>query len=203
MLPDAENWSALIVDDDPALRQSIRLCLEADKARVQHVGTATGALDALERSRFDVVFLDLWLGAESGLKVLPDILRRHPRVGVVVITAFASYDSAVEAMKLEAVDYLPKPFTPEQVRNAARRVVAAKVLERRLGELQDRLDETEGESHFQTCSPAYASFLQTTGRAAASDAVVLLRGESGTGKKTNVKTTVKDGSQRLDLDLKP
>src|SRR5208283_4150217 len=97
------------------------------KARVQHVGTAAGGLDALERCRFDVVFLDLWLGTESGLKVLPDILRRQPGVGIVVITAFASYDSAVEAMKLGAVDYLPKPFTPEQVRSAARRIVAANV----------------------------------------------------------------------------
>jgi NtrC-family two-component system response regulator AlgB len=182
MLPDSDPWSALIVDDDPALRQSIRLCLEADNARVQHVGTAAGALDALERSRFDVIFLDLWLGSESGLKLLPDLLRKQPGVGVVVITAFASFDTAVEAMKLGAVDYLPKPFTPEQVRASARRVVAANVLKRRLNELQDRLDETEGESHFQTWSPTYAAFLQTAARAAASDAVVLLRGQSGTGK---------------------
>ena len=175
-------WSALVVDDDPAIRQSIRLCLEAENARVLHVGTPAGALDALDRSRFDVVFLDLWLGSESGLAVLPELLRRQPGAGVVVVTAFATYESAVEAMKLGAVDYLPKPFTPEQVRNAARRVVTAGVLRRRLTELQDRLDETEGESSFETCSPAYAAFLQTAARAAASDAVVLLRGESGTGK---------------------
>jgi NtrC-family two-component system response regulator AlgB len=176
------SWSALVVDDDPAIRQSIRLCLEAENARVHHVGTSAGALDALDRSRFDVVFLDLWLGSESGLTVLPELLRRQPGAGVVVVTAFATYESAVEAMKLGAADYLPKPFTPEQVRNAARRVVTAGVLRRRLTELQDRLDETEGESSFETCSPAYATFLQTAARAAASDAVVLLRGESGTGK---------------------
>lgn len=197
MTPDAENWCALIIDDDPGVRQSIRLCLEADNARVQHVGTAAGGLDAMERSRFDVVFLDLWLGADSGLKVLPDIVRRQPGVGIVVITAFASYDSAVEAMKLGAVDYLPKPFTPEQVRAAARRVVAANVLKRRLDELQDRLDATEGEGHYQTCSAAYATFLQTTGRAAASDAVVLLRGESGTGK-TMLARWIRRQSRRPD-----
>lgn len=197
MLPDTENWCALVIDDDPDLRQSIRLCLEADKGRVQHVGTAAGGLDALERSRFDVVFLDLWLGADSGLRVLPDLLRRQPGIGVVVITAFASYDSAVEAMKLGAVDYLPKPFTPEQVRAAARRVVTANVLKRRLDELQDRLDETEGEGRFQTCSPAYSAFLQTTGRAAASDAVVLLRGESGTGK-TMLARWIRRHSRRPD-----
>ncbi len=191
------TWSALVVDDDPAIRQSIRLCLEADNARVQQAGTSAGGLDALDRSRFDVVFLDLWLGSESGLAVLPEILRRQPGAGVIVVTAYATYESAVEAMKLGAVDYLPKPFTPEQVRTAARRVVTAGVLRRRLTELQDRLDETEGESSFETCSPAYAAFLQTATRAAASDAVVLLRGESGTGK-TVLARWVRRHSRRPD-----
>jgi two-component system, NtrC family, response regulator AlgB len=175
-------WSALIIDDDPGVRQSVRLCLEVDNARVLGVGTLAGALEALERSRFDVVFLDLWLQAESGLTVLPEILRRQPGIGVIVITAFASFETAVEAMKLGAMDYLPKPFTPEQVRHAARRVVAAQVLQRQISELQDRLDQTEGESFFETQSPSYRAFLQTVLRAAASDSVVLLQGESGTGK---------------------
>jgi NtrC-family two-component system response regulator AlgB len=176
------TWSALIIDDDPGVRQSLRLCLESDHARVLGVATASGGLDALERGRFDVVFLDLWLRAESGLDVLPEILRRQPGVGVIVITAFASYQSAVEAMKRGATDYLPKPFEPEQVRAAARRVVEANVLKRQVLELRERLDESEGESTFETRSPGYAAFLQTAARAAASDAVLLLRGESGTGK---------------------
>src|SRR6266852_4771204 len=146
-------WSALIIDDDPGVRQSVRLCLEADNARVLGVGTSAGALEILERSRFDLVFLDLWLGSESGLTVLPEMLRRHPGIGVIVITAFASFETAVEAMKLGAVDYLPKPFTPEQVRHAARRVVTAHVLTRQLAELQERIDATEVESVFETQSP--------------------------------------------------
>jgi two-component system, NtrC family, response regulator AlgB len=176
------SCSALIVDDDPGVRQSVRLCLESDNARVMGVATSAGALDALERSRFDVVFLDLWLQSESGLTALPEMLRRQPGVGVIVVTAFATFESAVEAMKMGAVDYLPKPFTPEQVRAAARRVVTANVLKRQLTELQERLDESEGESTFETRSPTFASFLQHAARAAASDAVLLLRGESGTGK---------------------
>jgi NtrC-family two-component system response regulator AlgB len=176
------SWSVLIIDDDPGVRQSLRLCLEADHARVLGVGTASGALDAVDRSRFDVIFLDLWLQSESGLAVLPEILRRQPGVGVIVITAFATFETAVEAMKLGAVDYLPKPFTPEQVRAAAQRVVHAHQLKRQLGELQDRLEVSEGESVFETRSPAFAAFLEQAVRAAASDAVVLLRGESGTGK---------------------
>jgi NtrC-family two-component system response regulator AlgB len=176
------TWSALIIDDDPGVRQSLRLCLESDQGRALGVGTSSGALEALERARFDVVFLDLWLQSESGLSLLPEILRRQPGVGVIVVTAYATFESAVEAMKKGAVDYLPKPFTPEQVRTAARRIVTANILKRQLDELKDRLDETEGESTFETRSPAYAAFLQSASRAAASDAVLLLRGESGTGK---------------------
>jgi NtrC-family two-component system response regulator AlgB len=189
-------WSALIIDDDPGIRQSLRLCLESDNARVFGVGTASGALDALERSRFDVVFLDLWLGSESGLTVIPEILRRQPGIGVIVITAYATFESAVEAMKIGAVDYLPKPFTPEQVRTAARRVVTANVLKRQLTELQTRLDESEGENTFETHSSAYHVFLQTAVRAAASDAVVLLRGESGTGKTVFARWMRKYSSRR-------
>lgn len=190
-------YSALVVDDDPAIRQSLRLCLEAEGGRVQQAATAAGCLDVLDRCRFDVVFLDLWLGAESGLTLLPEVLRRQPGVGVVVITAYATYESAVEAMRLGAADYLPKPFTPEQVRTAARRVVTAAALRRRLSELQDRVDESEGELSFETCSPAYAAFLQTARRAAASDAVVLLRGESGTGK-TVLARWMRQHSRRPD-----
>src|SRR5580658_1228345 len=97
--PPAASFSALIVDDDPGVRQSLRLCLEAAGARVLGVGTASGALEAIERSRFDVVLLDLWLGAASGLDVLPEVLRRAPGAAVIVITAFATFESAVQAMK--------------------------------------------------------------------------------------------------------
>jgi NtrC-family two-component system response regulator AlgB len=82
--------------------------------------------------------------------LLPEILRRQFGVQIIVITAFATFETAVEAMKLGAVDYLPKPFTPDQVRAAAHRVVTANLLKRQLTELKDRLDETQGESCFET-----------------------------------------------------
>src|SRR4051794_265946 len=115
-------WSALVVDDDPGVRQSVRLCLEADGARVLGVGSTRAALEALERGRFDVILLDLWLGRDNGLAAIPQMLAAHPGVGIVVITAYATFETAVEAMRLGAIDYVPKPFTPEQVRHATRRV---------------------------------------------------------------------------------
>jgi NtrC-family two-component system response regulator AlgB len=175
-------WSALVVDDDPGVRQSLRLCLEAGDGKVLGVGTPSGALEALERGRFDLVFLDLWLGPESGLALLPEILRRQPDAAVIVITAFATFESAVTAMRTGAMDYLPKPFSPDQVRHAANRVLEALALKRQVSELRERLGEMDVEGTFDSESPTFRSFLQTAGRAAASDAVVLLRGESGTGK---------------------
>ena len=189
------GWSALILDDDPGVRQSIRLCVEADDARALGVATSSGALEALERGRFDVVFLDLWLGAQSGLEVLPEILRRQPDTGIIVITAFASFETAVEAMKRGAVDYLPKPFTPEQVRHAARRVVEAKLLRRQVDEMRERLAQTDVEGSFQWSTPVYRDLLETAARVAAADCVVLLRGESGTGKNVLARW-IRDRSPR-------
>lgn len=181
-MPMDAEYSALIVDDDAGVRQSIRLCLEADGARALGVGSASAALEAVQRSVFDVVLLDLWLGSESGLTTLPTILKRQPGVGVVVITAFATFETAVEAMKLGASDYLPKPFTPDQVRRAARRVVAANSIQKQQAEIGARIDAAFGELYDESRSPSYRMFLDGAARAAATDSVVLLTGESGTGK---------------------
>ncbi|HEY8073714.1 MAG TPA: sigma-54 dependent transcriptional regulator [Labilithrix sp.] len=191
------SWSALVVEDDPGVRQSIRLCVEADGARALGVATPAGALEALERGTFDVVILDLWLGSESGLDLIPEMIRRQPGVGIVVVTAFATFETAVEAMRLGAVDYLPKPFTPDQVRHAVRRVVNERSLQRKVRELEERLDESDAELVFESQSATYRSFLQTAERAAQADCTVLLRGESGTGKNVLARW-IREKSVRRD-----
>ncbi len=198
--PDAASWSALVIDDDPGVRQSVRLCLEADGGRVLGVGSTRAALEALDRGEFDVVLLDLWLGRDSGLAAIPPMLAARPGLGIIVITAYASFDTAVEAMRLGAVDYLPKPFTPEQIRLATRRVVAADRLRRRVAELEHRVATTEGDDYFETESPSFRAFLTTAQRAAASESVVLLRGESGTGKNVLARYIVAHG-RRADRPL--
>jgi two-component system, NtrC family, response regulator AlgB len=191
------SWTALVVDDDAGVRQSLRLCLEAAGARVLGVATGGAALEALDRGHFDVVFLDLWLGADAGLELLPEILLRQPEVGVIVVTAYASIESAVNAIKRGAVDYVPKPFTPDQIRLAAHRVVDGQRLRRRLAELQEELDESGEPAFFESRSPAFLRFLQIAARAAASDAVLLLRGESGTGKNVLARW-IRANSPRAD-----
>jgi NtrC-family two-component system response regulator AlgB len=176
-------FSVLVVDDDTGVRQSLRLCLEADGGRVLGVGSAKAALEALERGRFDVTLLDLWLGSESGIEAIPDLIRRQPETAIIVITAFATFETAVDAMRRGAKDYLPKPFTPEQVRHAVQRALGAQRLERRLRDAEARLKEAGADDDFfDAQSPAFAGLLKQGGRVAAADVPVLLRGESGTGK---------------------
>jgi two-component system, NtrC family, response regulator AlgB len=190
-------WAALVVDDDGGVRQSLRLCLEAAGARVLGVATGRAALEALDRGHFDVVFLDLWLGAEAGLDLLPGMLARQSDLGVIVVTAYSSIESAVNAVKRGAVDYVPKPFTPDQVRLAASRVVEAQRLRRRLIELQEELDQSGEPAFFESRSPLFLRFLQSAARAAQSDAVLLLRGESGTGKNVLARW-IRANSPRAD-----
>jgi NtrC-family two-component system response regulator AlgB len=176
-------WPVLVVDDDAGVRQSLRLCLESDSGRVLGVGTTQGALEAIERGAFELVLLDLWLGNESGLDIIPEILHRQPGIAIVVITAFATFESAVEAIKRGAYDYLPKPFSPDQVRHVARRAVEESRMKRQLSETRARLeDASPDDDFFETESPTYRTFLQNALRVAGADVPVLLRGESGSGK---------------------
>ena len=192
----AAPWTALVVDDDVGVRQSLRLCLETSGARVLGVGSAHAALEALERATFDVVLLDLWLGAESGLDALPEMLRRQPGIGVIVITAFATFESAVESLKRGAADYLPKPFTPDQVRLSVQRVLDAQRLRRRVSELEQQLQSEGADAWFDSESPQFRAFLQLSRRAAQSDSVLLLRGESGTGKNVLARWLHENSTRR-------
>jgi len=101
---------------------------------------------------------------------------------VVVITAYAAFDSAVEAVKLGARDYLPKPFTPAQIRHVLNQVAERRRLGQEVTALREWLQETTPEAVAETRSPRMRATLELLGRAAASEAAVLLRGESGTGK---------------------
>jgi NtrC-family two-component system response regulator AlgB len=191
------SWSALVVDDDAGIRQSLRLCLEADDARVLGVGSAQAALEALDRARFDVVLLDRWLGKESGLEAIPQLLRRQPDIAIVVITAYATFESAVEAMKRGACDYLPKPFTPDQVRATTKRALDSVRLKQRLADAEHRLGEAGADDErFDSESPAFRNLMKQAARAAASDAPILLRGESGSGKSALARRLWQQGPRK-------
>ena len=172
----------LVIDDEKRIRQTVTSCLEHEGHAVTTVATAQEAEDAVRHEPFDLAFLDLRLGGTSGIDLLPELLEQQPNLKVVVITAYASVETAVEAMKRGASDYLPKPFSPAQVRVAAERAAEQRALERKVEVLEDRVEDPVSERGIESESPAMTSVLETAQRAAESDATVLLRGEHGTGK---------------------
>lgn len=172
----------LIVDDEPSLRRTLRLTLESMGHRVTDAPTGQGALAAATQERFDLAFLDLRLGRDSGLELLPQLLNVAPGVGVVVMTAFAAVATAVEAMRRGAFDYLPKPFTPDQLRLLLGRWEQLRGLRAEVNNLREQVRATVPEADLQTEEPTVRAVLDIAFRVAPTDAAVLLRGESGTGK---------------------
>jgi NtrC-family two-component system response regulator AlgB len=172
----------LIVDDERNIRATLTVCLEAFGCEVTGVATGEAALTALQRSPHDVCFLDLKLGDASGMELLPQLLALRPQLAIIVITAYATFDTAVEAIKRGAIDYLPKPFNPSQIRHIVERVAKRQAIERRVVELEGQLaDEVPG-IDLATESPPMRATLDLAMRAAGADAPILLRGENGTGK---------------------
>jgi len=172
----------LIVDDERNIRKTLAIYLQGLGCSVTEAATADAALEALGRSAFDLAFVDLRLGKEDGLELLPKLLAARPGLDVVMITAYAAVDSAVEAMRRGAKDYLPKPFTPPQIRHVVEEARARRELESRLVDLEGRLADAAPEVSLELASPTMRPVMEVITRAAAHDVPVLLRGESGTGK---------------------
>ncbi|MEO8840496.1 MAG: sigma-54 dependent transcriptional regulator [Kofleriaceae bacterium] len=172
----------LIVDDEKNIRTTLTMCLESMGCTVTGASTTEAALAAAERTAFDLAFVDLRLGDEDGMALLPRLLAARPGLAAIVVTAYATIDTAVQAIKLGAVDYLPKPFTPAQIRLVVEQVLARRATERKVADLEAQLaDELPG-IDLSSRAPKMIAAFELAGRAAASDAPILLRGENGTGK---------------------
>jgi NtrC-family two-component system response regulator AlgB len=172
----------LLIDDDKSLRRSLRLALETMNHRVSEVDDGARALELLGHALFDVALLDLRLAREQGLDVLPALLQLAPGLEVIVMTAYATIETAVEAMRRGALDYLPKPFTPDQLRLVLDRTARLRRLQSHVEDLEDQVRSVVPEADLRTEEPAMQEALEVAFKAAPSDATILLRGESGTGK---------------------
>jgi len=172
----------LVIDDDKNIRATLTMCLEGVGCVVTSAGSVETALAVAERRPFDLAFLDLRLGEQDGLALLPRLLAARPGLAVVVVTAYATIDTAVEAIKLGAVEYLPKPFTPVQIRYVVDQITARRATLRRVADLEARIaDELPG-IDVETQSASMRAAFELATRAAISEAPILLRGENGTGK---------------------
>jgi ActR/RegA family two-component response regulator len=161
------SLAVLIVDDEPNIRKTLAIALEAEGHRVLAVSNFKDALAEAARQFFDLALVDLRLGTESGLELIPTLRTNCPWMKVVVITAYASIDTAVEAMRRGAYDYLPKPFTPDQVILLMGKIAEVRTLEARVAALQEALNEAAPEADLASRSPAMQQALAIAQRVAA------------------------------------
>ena len=126
--------------------------------------------------------MDLRLGTDDGLDLIPSLLAAAPWLKIIVITAYASVDTAVEAIRRGATDYIPKPFTPAQINLAVRKVFEVRFLEQKVAALQEDLGRQHPEIDLASSSPPMQRAVSVARQAAAAEATILLTGESGTGK---------------------
>ncbi|MAC33146.1 MAG: sigma-54-dependent Fis family transcriptional regulator [Haliea sp.] len=172
----ADKGRILLVDDEAAILRTFRYCLEDEGYRVAAVSSAAQALAALQQQVFDLCFLDLRLGDDSGLDVLAQMRREAPWMRVVIVTAHSAVDTAVDAIQGGAADYLVKPCGPEQLRESAARQLQLR------GDTAALEDGGGERADLQSASPAMMAVLETARQVAGTDASVLVLGESGTGK---------------------
>jgi NtrC-family two-component system response regulator AlgB len=173
----------LLVDDDKAILHTFRHCLEDAGYLVTTAQNAEQARAQAYTAVFDVCFLDFNLGEESGLDLLQELREISPWMRVVMATAQADVGTAVKAVQAGAVDYLVKPCSPEQLRLSAAKQIEARRLELRLKQLEeDAAAESDRGAMMVSVNPAMSSIVQTARHVAATNANVLLLGESGTGK---------------------
>lgn len=186
----------LIVDDEPAIRRTTKFAVEAAGHEAAEAANASRALKAVEEAAFDVCFLDVKLGSEDGLDVLQRLLQASPQLAVVMFTAYANVATAVEAMRRGAFDFIPKPFTPEQIRAVLAKVTKTRSLETRVRQLEAQLAHEAPAVDLTSAEPGTQRALQIAFKAAETNATILILGPSGTGKSVLAREVHRRSAQR-------
>jgi two-component system nitrogen regulation response regulator NtrX len=172
--------SVLVVDDEKSIRDSIRMILEYDKYDVQFASDGPSALAKVAATLFDVVLLDIKMAGMDGLKVLKTVKERTPELPVVMISGHGTIETAVEATKLGAFDFLQKPLDRERLLITVRNAIQAKNL---MSEVTEMKKQVEGKDVILGESSKIKEVLTIIERVAPTEARVLICGENGSGKE--------------------
>ncbi|MCK4819827.1 sigma-54-dependent Fis family transcriptional regulator, partial [bacterium] len=178
-----DRANILVIDDNEAMRDSCRQALSRDGNRVEVAEDGLKGLEMLKKESFDLVILDLKMPGLSGMDVLKEIKIDDPESTVIVITGYATIESAVEAMKRGACDFIPKPFTPDGLRMIVKRALEKRKLALENFLLRAELKEKVESKIIIGHSESMKSVEDLVLKVSPTDSTVLISGESGTGKE--------------------
>ncbi len=179
---DSMQPTILIVDDEKHTRDGLRRLLE-NEYDVYVAADISGAMNVLDREQIDLLLTDLRLGSEDGMQLIDRALKMPQPPICIMMTAYGSVDTAVEAMKRGAYDFVTKPLNLDKVEILIARALRGRKLEQENRDLREQVDERYGLGNIIGESPALHEVLDTIKQVAPSSANVLIEGESGTGKE--------------------
>jgi DNA-binding NtrC family response regulator len=185
---DRSKRSVLVVDDDQAMREMVVALLEDQGHHAEGSASADGAVEALRAHDFDAVISDIRMPGRSGIEMLGEIRQIRPQTPVIMMTAFGSIDSAVEAMQAGAFDYVTKPFKQDAILICLQRAFERRSLEEENRRLRRAVDRTSSFGDLIGSSVAMREIFALIRKVADRPVNVLITGESGTGKELVART---------------
>ena len=192
----------LVVDDDTVARDLLVEALRKEGYEVEGAADGAEAIERGRQKRFDLVLTDFRMGAVDGIAVLRDFKQSSPDTSIVLLTAFGSMESAIEAIKQGAYDYLAKPFKKEEIKLVVQRSLEHSRLVRENARFREELRGREEVSPLVGSSPPMLEVYKLIARLSAGKSTVLLEGESGTGKEL-VARAIHSNSPRRDRPFVP
>lgn len=175
--------SILVVDDELSMRRFFEVTLSREGYSVHTAESVATGKEAIARLRFDLLLSDIRLGDGQGLELLAACKDKDPEIPVIMMTAYASPETAVEAMKLGAVDYLTKPFNVDEVKVVVRNNIRTRKLVSENRRLKDQLQAQTSASKLVYRSECMRELIEVLNRVSKMDTTILVTGESGTGKE--------------------
>ena len=179
--------SILIVDDEQVVRESLTHWFREDDYNVLAAEDGETALRIFERDKFDLILLDMKMPGMSGLDLLIKIKANDPDVVVILITAFASIQTAIKALKDGAYDYITKPIDPDELSHIVEKALEQKKIIKENVRLKENIEEIVRPDNLIGESPAMKKIFSLVNTVAPTDTTVMIRGESGTGKELVAK----------------
>lgn len=193
-------YKILIVDDEPSVCNSLGEWFLEDGFNVETAQSGEIALQKMHGNTFDIILLDIKMPGMDGITLQKKIREIDPNIIVIIMTAFASVETAVEALKLGAFDYITKPFDPDDLSRLVRNAIKQKDLSDENVQLKDQITELRGVDEIVGTSDKIREVMEMVHTVAETDSTVLIRGESGTGKEL-VARAIHSHSKRRYLPI--